>query len=208
MSSINLGDVRLVVIRFAFSNLDLIPFCLKTSTIGRKSQLSSEIAGELAIEPIEKVGCLPIVNDLSANGYVLVDAEAELWDNSKSRKEYGVVKFIFAKAEDARMSRSFGRICETAALELETLLSQAMWRVRAFLNPHCYDDVVIPNAHAISINLEGRAQLFDANGNPEMRRHKDEYGRKIGEPYQLKPEKFLVIRDGSIVVDAEDPVIA
>lgn len=199
MSSINLNNVRLVVIRFAFSNSDLVPFCLKTTTSFSKKSSSAEATGELKIEPVKDVGCLSLVDDLVANNYILVDAEAEL-HVGKNHNQYSVVKFVFAKAAGARRSRSFERICEVAQLELETLLSQAMWRVRVFLNSLFVDDVIILDEQAISINLEGRTPLFRPDGSPEIRRHKDEYGNKIGEPYRLEPKKFLMIRDDHLSV--------
>lgn len=202
MTTLMNGAVRLVTIQFSFSNLKLIPTCLRQ--VGEKPPSKfvaqkSKIPGEQILEPVEKVGCLSFLLDLALVGYVLVDALVEI--RQKGRQQYATVKFIFSNAEHAVCSEEFLALRASAEQELRQLLKQAMWRVRAFLNHLFKDGEIVDEQYAISINLEARTPLIGGDGSPLFQWQRDENGERIGDgPIEIKPKKFLRIKNNDICV--------
>lgn len=197
------GTVRLVMLQFSFSNVRALPaglFEKEQETLDELTARRSGVKGVQFIEPIQDVSLFQFLLDLVKAGYVLVDAFFQMRSSARGQ-QYPVVRFIFAAKESARRDGEFARHKQNAENALLQMCQEAMWRVRAFLNPFFKDGLLVDGQHAISINLEARNPLLDGEGNPLMRWEKDENGEKVGDkPFPLEPKLFLHIDDGNIIV--------
>jgi hypothetical protein len=201
MAGLMNGAVRLVTVHFSFSNLDLVPTCLKQKKTSPSEFVTrkEEVRGEQFLEPIEKVDCSSLPPDLASIGFVLADAFTEI--REKKGRQYAVVQFIFSDIKYANCSEEFLANRPLIEEALRLLLEQGMWRVRAFLNHLFKDREIIEEKYAISINLDARMPLVDKNGDPLIRWQKDESGNRIGDaPVPVKPKLFLEIGNEEIYV--------
>lgn len=198
------GAVRLVMLQFSFSNLKLVPACLKQKGEESPSEFvvrKSEIRGEQFLEPVESVGCLSFLSDLALADYVLVDAFAKIRKRGGRPYAMSLAQFIFSDTEHANSSEEFLRVRPSAELALRQLLEQGMWRVLAFLNHFFKDGEMVEDQYAISVNLVARVPLVDGNGKPLVQWQKDESGDRIGDtPIPVEPKLFLRIENGNICV--------
>ena len=205
MSGLMGGAVRLISLRFAFSNSKIIPECVreKISTRLPSSFLQEQpnVQGVMFLDPVEKVGCLPFLRDLKGRDYILVDSFYEAKKRTHG-KEYFLVRFDFASLDYAYTDDRFDRE-QRPKLEkaLYNLFRESMWRVRAFLNPFYEEGQILENQCAISINLEARYPLFDKFGQRCREWEKDEFGQPTGDaPVKVHPKLFLRIKKGDIKI--------
>lgn len=196
------GQVRLVLLQFAFSNLKHVPSCLKQKS-EKTLKESPAIKGELCLSATEDVGVVDFIADLESMNYQLVDSYYQI--RSRNGQQYAVVRFLFAEKEQASVSDEFKKMLPEIEQALLQICESAMWRARAFLNPFFKDGRIIDDVYALSVNLEARKPLLDSTGKPIFQWQKDENGEKIGDsPISLRPEKFLKIIDGDIRI-VENP---
>jgi len=197
------GTVKLLMLQFVFSNMGALPagfFEKKRETLDELTARRSGVKGVQFIEPIQDVSLLQFLLDLAKAGYVLVDAFFQMRASVRGQ-QYPSVRFIFAAEESVRPDGEFANHKQNAENALLQMCKEAMWRVRAFLNPFFEGGLPVDGQHAISINLEARSPLLDGEGNPLMRWEKDENGEKVGnKPFPLEPKLFLCIEDGNIIV--------
>lgn len=167
------GQVRLVLLQFAFSNLKYIPSCLKQKS-EKTPKESSAVKGEQCLNATEDVGVAGFITDLKDADYQLVDSYYQI--RSRNGQQYAVVCFLFAEKEQASVSDEFKKMRPDIEQALLHMCESAMWRARAFLNPFFREGRIIDDVYALSVNLEARKPLFDSVG----------------------PKKFLRIIDGDI----------
>jgi len=204
MNSLLNGAVRLVMLQFSFSNINLVPKCLRVERktlespeefIARKSR----VPGEQCLDSVENVGGLDFLNDLSDAGYVLVDALAKL--QAKDGREYAVVRFIFAEENYVNSSDGFQKTKPLFEKSLRQMFCESMWRVRGFLNPFFSDGKIVNGQYVVSVNFEARKPLIDKNGNNLIQWQKNECGDRIGDaPITIEPKLFLRLENGDICV--------
>lgn len=204
------GSVSLVGLQFSFSNHKVVPRGMKavapeTPEAFRLRQ-SRNAAGNgiSAIDPVENVFLMGFLSGLRG-GYQMVDAFYQERINPKDptmRYTYPMVRFLFARHEYAEIADEFRSVRKVRNLQLEELCSQAMWRVRALLNPYMRNGVEVPGQYFISIGLEARTPRFQPDGNPVVIWQKDERGRRLGDaPVPVAPEYFLRVKDGVLLVE-------
>lgn len=189
------------MLRFSFSNLDLIPDCLEQESGIEKPEKflarQFEIPGEQFIEPVEAVGCLLFIRDMEEAGYIIVDAFFKV--GKKYGRDFGIMLFTFAIKENAHCSERFLRAKLAIEQKLHNLFEQNMWRVRAFLNPFFKNGKMIDDLYAVSVNFEVRTPLVDGNGKPLVQWQKNDKGERIGDaPIKICPKLFLRIENGDI----------
>ncbi len=195
------GEVRLIMLQFTFSNIELIPSCLtnKSAEIPEQPSKKSPATGEQFIEEVENVGIADFLNDLKNHDYGLADAYYQI--RIKGGQQYAMARFMFSAKDYLAISDEFKIIRGSAELALFQISAQSIWRIKAFLNPFYKEGEAIENAYVISVNLNLRQPLFNNDGQPIFRWEKDEEGKKIGDgPVPLKPKKFLRIRNGDVCV--------
>lgn len=201
-------SVRLVTLQFSFSNGGVVPVTIRRlpeetieERVARKSYPSN---GVMAIFPTEKCSLAEFVEELKAMGYELGDASYKKRMDGKDyrgNKKYYMVRFVFARHEFAHLSDETKKLREIFYAELQRICEEAHWRVRAFLNPWYKNGEEVSGQHVISINMEGRRPLFEADDptRPVTKWQRDEKGRKIGvAPLPLQPECELHVFQGTI----------
>lgn len=199
-------EIRLAVLSFVFTNLDLVPDGIKKRKASKEGifYTPERIEGSLFIPETDSVGCLGLVDDFKDVGYTLVDAWWE--EKSKDRRPYYQVRFTYAAPGCDESSPEFRETIEVVSEALQTLLFESMWQVRGFVNPFFADGELVKGASALSINFGAREPLFDKNGQPQKQWQRDEDGKRIGErSVAIQPTKFLRIVDEDIrIVPAEE----
>jgi hypothetical protein len=203
---ITLDDsVRLVSMQFSFSNINVVPTSVKKLELEmleeRNERKTYKGNGEVIIKPIENVSLVEFLDNLEV-GYELVDAFYQPRIDPKDprgNRIYHMVRFLFARRKYVELSDEFKEVRSTIHAELRKICEQAMWRVRAFLNPFFMDDEEVLGQRALSINLEARKPLFHPDGQLVMVWQKDERGNRVGEtPFPLKPDYYLRIEDNVV----------
>ncbi|MEX1997299.1 MAG: hypothetical protein WEA04_01300 [Candidatus Andersenbacteria bacterium] len=188
--------VRLIALQFSFSNPDVVPLCVRQlpqETSNDSLKRRSVANGELVINPIENVGLVEFLGELESNGYEMVDGVYQTRVNPKNpRQPYHMVRFVFARREYIQPNKEFGERRPLVRQALRTMCEQAMWRVRAFLNPLFVGDEEVYGESAVSINLEARKPLFDNFGQSLKVWRKDADGKRLGDaPVPLQPDYSL-----------------
>ncbi len=188
--------VRLICVQFDFSNPEVVPVCVRKlpqETTNESLKRMSIANGELVINPIENVSLVDFPGELESNGYEIVDALYQPRVNPKNHKQtYHMVRFVFARSEYVQSNEEFGQRRSTIRQALRTMCKQAMWCVRAFLNPLFVEGNEAYGENAVSINLVARKPLFDSLGNPIKVWRKNTNGNRIGDqPVLLYPDYSL-----------------
>ena len=186
------GSTRLISMQFSFSNINIVPKLLKERELETledcNERRSREGNGEIVITPTENSFLIEFLNDLEISGYELVDAFYQPRVHPKnSRIIYHMVRFLFARREYVDISEEFKKVRDTISVELRKICEQAMWRVRAYINPYFVNNEEVFGDYALSINLEGRNPLFLPDGQPVVVWQKDGEGNRVGDaPLPLK----------------------
>ena len=204
IESLNDG-VQMVMLQFSFSNYGVVPASVKLhswETPEENRERKSHSSGKLVIEPILNCSLAQFVGKLEAERYELVDAgyieRVNAKSASSSAKSYHVVRFIFARRENAVLADGFKKGREAIRTDLQKMCEDALWRIRMFHNPFYYNGVAVPDQHAVCINLEVRQPIVYPNGQPIKRRQMDTDGSPIGDPLPIKADYLLGIQDGAI----------
>lgn len=203
------GSVRLVGMQFSFSNINIVPESLKKRELEsleeRNERKTREGSGEMVITLTENSSLAEFLNDLEVAGYELVDTFYQPRVHPKNpRIIYHMMRFLFARHEYADPSEEFKGVRNAISAELLKICEQAMWRVRAYLNPFFTDNEQIPGYHALSINLKGRKPLFLPDGQPVVVWQKDKEGNRVGDaPLSLRPDYHLRIDTNAIQLVVE-----
>ena len=198
--------IRLVGLQFSFSNINVVPELLKEleleSLEERNERKGRKSSGEMVITPTENSSLMEFLSDLEVAGYELVDAFYQPRVHPKNpRIIYHMARFLFARREHADPSEEFKGVRNAISAELLKICEQAMWRVRAYLNPFFTADEEVPGYHALSINLEGRKPVFLHDGQPVVVWQKDEEGNRVGDtPLPLRPDYHLRLRIDTNVI--------
>ena len=198
---IKLGEsVRLVMFQFSFSNLSLVPKFvreLESETEKESTKRKNQTGGEMVIEPTEKSDLASCLNQLEQAGYEMVNVSCqERLNQKKGKRNYCMVRFIFARSEYAQPSEDFLKIRDHVRIEMKRICKQAMWRVRAYSNPFYENGEELPEFRALSINLEAREPYKKPDGDPVTVWLTDDYGNRIGPaPIPISPEHQLNIEE-------------
>ncbi len=200
--------VRMVVLQFSFSSNNIVPEGIREEPFERIYQQEKRRArggtGKRVIDPVQNVSLKEIGRDLRGNGFELVDAFRQKRhhpDDHRGRRMYQVVRFSFAKEKFERTSPDFQEKKGELLAYLGSMVVEAAWRVRVFLNPFFKDGEEMAGAHHLSINLEARHPLFDSEGKRRLVWRKDEAGRKLGNAkILLQPDHCLRIKEGVIEI--------
>ena len=198
---------RLVTVQFSLSNRSAVPeeenlFREKETPEGLEKRSNPTGVGRQILQNVEKFNIAPIVPDLIAAGYQLVDAFAQERIHEKDPKmqrTYVMVRFVFSLNEYATPFEDFLAIRPRMMAVLQKMVDQAFWRARAYRNPFFEKGVEVANHHAISINLEARVPRFQGNGQPVVMWNKDEKGDRIGDaPEPISPQGELHFQNGMV----------
>lgn len=215
MTGFNLlpGDRR-VSIQISVSNPDLISDTIRMwnfyrgreakESDGRAFTRKQNLNGEKVLEETEEVFAFPIIRSLLAQGFSLGGViYSERQGGQTKDKTYYMVRFVFFAPGAGNPVPYFAKYRDEFMAELETLLKEAFWRVRAFRNPlHDDEGNELPGLPAVSLNLEARVPRIQPDGKPVLQWRKDERGEKIGDkPVQIEPKFVLGIRPGGHAVE-------
>lgn len=161
----------------------------------RKQRESSSSAGICFIEPIENTSIVQFVDNIESAGYEMVDAVYQPRPLKRDpRVTYHMVRFIFVQKMHANPSEHFVKVRSTIREELARKAMQAMWRVRAYLNPFFKDGKMVDGQNALSLNFEVPKPLFLDDGAPVVR-------WKNGDaPLPIQPEFQLLLEEGAILI--------
>ena len=202
MSGLLNPAMRLTILQFSFSNRKVIPEGINEKppeTAQSFTARTEYTEGEQFLLPIKGVSALPFIADLNEAGQQLVDA---YWQaRIKNGREYFIICFTFTASNYENSSEEFLKVRSKALEALLELFSEAMWRVRGFVNKFFKDGESVEDTYALSVNFEVRSPLVDGNGKPILQWQKDDQGNKIGNgPVAIEPKKFLRIMSGDIRV--------
>jgi hypothetical protein len=196
------GTLRIVSLRFRVNNLKLVPQGIREKVHNETpsqfiARQSSRAAGEECIAPTKDVSCAQFLNDLTATGYVMIDAFFQVLN-----PKYIIVRFDFVILEHFLPSDEFSQGAKIKAeIGLRNLAEKNMWRIQAYLNPFFFEGYEIDDQYGLAINLDSRKPLVDKNGQTILVWEKDEQRERVGEaPIELRPKLFLQIQDDEIVI--------
>ncbi len=187
--------VRLVQMQFSFSNPKIIPTSVRrfnSETDDERSTRKSRIPGIQFIPPTINTSILGFATQLEACRYELVDSFYKPRLEERSRQTYHMIRFVFAREEDASISDTFYDIRNVIRSDLWKMCHDSLWRVRAYDNPFYMDDQNSPE-RTVSINMEAREPLYLPDGQLIKARRKNEQGQPIGEPVPISPSHRLKI---------------
>lgn len=199
------SEVRIVKLQFSFSNSDVIPASVKRvarETLDEMIERKGPGAGVMVIQPTERCSILEFIEELEASGYELVDAFYKARIDKKDpriARTYHMVRFVFARNEFAEPSAEFVTKRGVIRADLEKICDDAMWRVRAFLNPFEKNGKEIEGVKALSVNLEARVPFLLPDGKPVVEWQKDEAGQRVGdEPLPIRARFRLQVWDNVV----------
>lgn len=193
----------MIMLQFSFSNPKVIPqnvkHCNYESTKERASRKNRNSDGRTVLEPTEMCSLADFLNEMDTARYEIVDS-LQRRRLSTNMKPYHMVRFLFVRQEFVEtLSDEFLAMREAIRSDLQLICTNALWRVRAFLNPFYRDNVEMPGQKMVSINLEARQPLFHADGQPITVWDKDENGEHIGiAPLPIKAAHYLKISNNGI----------
>jgi len=191
MSGLLDGKIRLVMMRFCFSNMDIVPTCLKQRPLSIKT---GDEKGRLYLPPVQWASGLSFLPDLDQLDYTLADAFFQV---TYTPHQAAIVRYDFPLKEECEISPKTQAELPECHKSLRRLLGLSLWRIRVFVNPFFYDDVLVENQFTLSVNLEGRVPMFGKHMVRRVDWEKDVTGKKIGvEPVEVRPRWFLRIEDG------------
>ncbi len=211
LSEVHPQDIRLILLRFAFTNPLVAPECIWEGLEcevdeGRHKPQETIPQGRLVINPAENVDVLPFLAGLG-RGYTLSDLRFQQRTGRHDQRsaarpaDYYVMSFVFCDRQHAAPSQKIRGMGDELQKALQRVCEEAFWRVRAFLNPFCTEGTVIPEKYALSINLELRNPRYDGNGVPMKTWLKDKNGQRKGsEAVPIKPDSVLVFQEQVIEV--------
>ena len=194
------SSVRLIDVQFSFSNVNVVPAILKERELEgldeRDERKAREGSGQLVIAPTENTS----LRGFELAGYELVDAFYQPRIHPKNPQIiYHAVRFLFARHAYAHPSEGFSRGRDAICEEFRGMCQQAMWRVRAYLNPYFEGGERVQGYYTVSINLEARKPFCSSDGKPIVVWQKDEEGNRLGDaPIPIKANHNLQIVDNVV----------
>ena len=195
-------DVRMIMLKFNFSNPNVIPPWVRRldqKTQEEQSFRKSRSDGVLVIEPTERCSLVNFLREIQVSQYEIVDAFYKQGiDTRKARikRKNHTVCFFFARREFVELSDEFKKERPFINEELWKICKTAIWRVRLFFNPFYKDGEVIDGQYALSVNLDTRQPLFYPNGQPVTEWQRNDNNERIGEvPFPLKAKYDLRIKN-------------
>lgn len=191
-----LNSIETIMIQFSFSNRRMIPRWLreeKEETQKEKQARSSVKEGIQILEKKPDVFTSRIFYTLQNSGFFLIDGYAK-----ELLKEDGVGKYYVARFIFGRKKPSEDGYIGLLARSFHTLSKEALWTVKAYLNPSGEE-----KKSFVSINMIGRNPLYE-NGARRKIWRKDEEGNRIGdEPVLMKQTGDLIFtRQGNLKIAA------
>ncbi len=188
------GSVRLVVVSFLSFNLNFlmqVPACIRKKERANGSAPSKKIRGTRLIPPTAGVYGIPLFKDLEGD-YVLVEASQKTRE-TKERRPFAEVQFVFAAQKYARVPEKFDRDAVSAVIY--QMLGRYTWTVTAYDNPFLESGELVEGQRCVIINLDKRQPLFDDNGGP-ITKWRGEHRVPV------EPELFLGIDNGELCVQS------
>ncbi len=175
---------RMIVLTFSFSNFEAIPPGLQI--LPKETQEQSDFRQQRKSNPSGKdllAGFLPgnkypervcissIPRALLNSGYRLVNTkrQEQIGRGSSNLDTYFKLRFFFVRDEFAKKYQAepinnFGQFKPyqfISLVELQSVCSLALWRVRAFHNPFWDANGPVTNAWALGLNFEVRVPLYE-----------------------------------------------
>ncbi|HNY35839.1 MAG TPA: hypothetical protein PLD14_02400 [Candidatus Pacearchaeota archaeon] len=205
MQTYNVEEMPLIIIQGSFSNEEAVPKSLKMiipETVTQSELRRSREGVGYMVDIRDGCSTTDLLSDIKKSGYELVDAFYQPRVNPKDpthRSRYFMVRYTFARKENAEPSAEFLTKKTTIENDLQKLLSEAIWRIRFFLNPFFKDGKVIEGCQVASINLEARKPLFLPNGQSVVQWNRDQQGNKIGDaPEPIKAKTIFRVSESTI----------
>lgn len=157
------GSVRLVEVHFSFSNEKCVPESVrrwqeqkKESEAELHRRKHEYVKGVAVMAPTQRCRTEKFLGELEAAGFQMVDCEYQPRIHpNRPGVTYHTVMFLFGR-DLCSWQKVFAAVRPQVRADLAIMLKVAMWRVRSYLNPFFKDGEVVPDAHAVSINLEVR----------------------------------------------------
>lgn len=196
----------IVSMQFSVSNKDIVPKTLVDAgaeSFEEWSERKGMPNGKLVIKPTELTSIAEFPVDLEGNGYEMVIAfyKERIHSSSFASKTYHMVRFVFCRSEIAVVSDAFCNARDEIRRDLGVICTRSLWRTRVFENPYFRGGKIVPDLHAVSINLEARQPLYNPDGQPIKVWKKDESGQRVGDgPETLSPHHRLQIVGSKITL--------
>lgn len=199
---------RLVIVQFSASKDTFVPEGLKgvnhetpQEAEGRAMRKAAP-SGVQVVEPVENTGIADLLNGLEEAGYEMVDAFHQPRLNRNNGRTYHMVRFTFARHEDATPSEEFVALRDQYREAMREVITSAAWRVQAYLNPFFSNGEVVEGQYAVSLNMVARVPLLLPDGSPVAQWERDDAGEKVGDaPVPITPDfKLSVSEKGEIAV--------
>jgi len=215
-------SVRIVTLQFSFSNPAVLPSFLDMGIEEWPNELVErkiQNHGDMVIAETHNCDISRFLAELERTGYCLVSGfcQERINHNKKSQGTYWMVRFMFVRKDCVRVSEGFEKVKHLVRAGLLELVSEALWRVRAFRNPFFKDGEEVTGECALSINLEVRKPLLAVDSQklvteviqgkevtvPSCRRAVEWLtgpdGKRIGEgPVPVQPKHQLRVQDSMV----------
>ena len=191
------SNMRLIGVQFNFSNSAIIPPTIeqrrKESVVEQKERKNRPNDGRMVIKPIDSVSIQYLINDLEELGYELVDGFSQERPHPKRRDmTYFTTRSVFVKSDHATISEEFSSVRTSVRFDLIKICNDAFWRTTAFVNPFYENGHQVTGVKSANLNFSARTPIFNPDGTPLLARHKDEDGRRIGDPVPLVAQHKMI----------------
>jgi len=193
-----LGNVRMALVQFSFSNGNIVPPSLlkrerDIETPFEQKERKERHTGVAFIDPpVENVSIVDFLrDDLQDSGFELVDAFYQPRFNPKDRagkRIYHMVRFVFVQSQHVtNLNKEFLAERDLLLGGLYAIVTEATWRVRGYMNPFFRNGQAVPGQRVLSVNLNARVPLLE-DGKPKLVWKKGSNGERIGDaPVPLAP---------------------
>lgn len=204
----NIGlNVKLIAIQFTFTNRNVVPSCVRKLTLEAPEEAwkrRMQVTGKEVIKPIPNVSLLQFVDQITPQGFQLVDGLSQLRTTPDGESTFHMVRFIFTRREYAKPEPEFVSRRLVVEAALKRMCKEAMWSLQVFRNPFYVEGEPKPGEEALSINLAARRPLLDGKGQPRKEWQKNPAGDQVGnEPVVIQPPHHLdFTADEMRIIDA------
>lgn len=201
---IDLDIVKVVSFHFRFSSLEMIPSlarCLSIDSTGENLKIYSR-SGQEKIRPTDRCTLEGIIWDLDKSRFVLADASLKLRNDQNDptgKKSYYGATYHFVRPGMTQATDKFKKMRHLIRTEFEKICDEALWQAMAFLNPLYIKGQEISGQKSVSISLNKRLPLFQADGQPVCFKVKGVSGSSRHK-LPLRADYRLSIQGGAIVL--------
>ena len=176
----------LVTLQFNCRDEKIIPRSIKRierEGLESSDQRKNRHSGQILIQTAEPISLEALVSDLAGQDYLLVGALGQQRrDQRDPTRMYYMSRFSFAQPDATKRGfDDFVQVRPQIIADLQRIIDQAIWQMRAYDNPYFREGVEVAGERMLSLNFDARLLLRQADNQPVCRWVKNAQGQRIGD---------------------------